>query len=207
VEQPLRLQPLTRHRLAAMGEQGRAWVAALPELLAQLEQQWSISLGRAIPGGSGSYVAMATNANGSPAVVKVAVAEDGWADQVATLDRAQGRGYVRLLRADPSRRAMLLSRSAGRWIAPAGHRIGSSAALQTPSRWPGRTRGTCGRTLRPDMCSLTRTGSSPTAPMTSGSYCGTGAALLLGRDARHTAERLCAVLAERSGVDAQRIWE
>ena len=31
--------------------------------------------------------------------------------------------------------------------------------------------------------------------------------LLLGPDARRTAERLCAVLAERSRVDAQRIWE
>ena len=30
---------------------------------------------------------------------------------------------------------------------------------------------------------------------------------LLGPDARRTAEGFCAVLAERSGVDAQRIWE
>ena len=72
---PLRLQPLTRHRLAAMGEPGRAWVAALPELLARLEEQWSITLGRAIPGGSGSYVAKARRADGSAALCKVTVTE------------------------------------------------------------------------------------------------------------------------------------
>jgi streptomycin 6-kinase len=89
---PPRLQPLTKHRLAAMGEPGRAWVAALPELLARLEQQWSITLGRAIPGGSDSYVAKARLADGTAAVVKVTIAEVGWADQVATLERAEGRG-------------------------------------------------------------------------------------------------------------------
>ena len=85
MRQPPRLEPLTRHRLAAMGEPGRAWIAALPELLAQLEQQWSITLGRAIPGGSGSYVTHARLADGSAGVVKVVVADEGWADQVATL--------------------------------------------------------------------------------------------------------------------------
>ena len=37
-------------------------------------------------------------------------AEEGWADQVARLERAEGRGYVRLLAVDRSRRAMLLER-------------------------------------------------------------------------------------------------
>jgi hypothetical protein len=77
------------------------------------ERQWSITLGRAIPGGSGSYVATATCADGSAAVVKVAVVEEGWADQVATLERAEGRGYIRLLNADPSCLAILLEQLGG----------------------------------------------------------------------------------------------
>lgn len=118
-----RLQPLTRHRLAAMGEEGRAWTAALPELLAGLERDWSITIGRDLPGGSASYVARARTEDGKPVVVKVAVIADGWPDQVATLARAAGRGYARLLRSDPTRRAALLealgpSLSARGWSPP-----------------------------------------------------------------------------------------
>ena len=106
--QPLRLQPLTRHRVAAMGDEGQAWAAALPELIAGLERDWSITVGRGLPGGSASYVARARTSDGALAVVKVAVTSDGWSDQVATLARADGRGYARLLRSDLTRRAVLL---------------------------------------------------------------------------------------------------
>ena len=104
----IRLQPLTRHRVAAMGAEGTAWTAALPELLAELEHDWSITVGRGLPGGSASFVARARRADGSSAVVKVAVSGEGWPEQVATLERAAGRGYVRLLRSDLDRRAVLL---------------------------------------------------------------------------------------------------
>jgi streptomycin 6-kinase len=104
----VRLQPLTRHRVAAMGAEGAAWIAALPEVLAALEQDWSVTIGRGLPGGSASFVARARCADGSSAVVKVAVIAEGWPEQVATLERGAGRGYVRLLRADPDRRAVLL---------------------------------------------------------------------------------------------------
>ena len=41
-------------------------------------------------------------------MVKVALSGEGWPEQVATLERAAGRGYVRLLRSDLDRRAVLL---------------------------------------------------------------------------------------------------
>ena len=87
----LRMQPLTRRRLAAMGESGRVWSAALPGLIADLEREWSITVGRPIPGGSASYVARAVRADGSAAVLKIALIADGWAEQVATLGRPTGR--------------------------------------------------------------------------------------------------------------------
>jgi streptomycin 6-kinase len=275
VEQPLRLQPLTRHRLAAMGELGRAWVAALPELLAQLERQWSITVGRTIPGGSGSYVAMATNADGSPAVVKVAVIEEGWADQVATLERAQGRGYVRLLEADPSRRAMLLEwlgkplggtgwsperqlgcladtlalawLDAGELRPVAGADKASQLGTFIAGAWPRLGRPVSERVVQQALHYAERRAAEATVGLVvvhgdphpdnllavphqrPGAETGyvfvdpdgfvadraydLGVALrdwtslLLGSDARRIAERLCSVLAERSGVDAQRIWE
>ena len=103
-----RLQPLVRRRLAGMGPEGRAWLALLPELVAGLEREWGIVIGRGLSGGSASYVARARCADGSAAVIKIAVPDDGWTEQVATLERADGAGYVRLLRSDPIRRAVLL---------------------------------------------------------------------------------------------------
>lgn len=103
-----RLQPLTRHRLAALGTEGATWTAALPRLLADLEREWSLTVERGLPGGSASFVARVRSADGRRAVVKVAVTAEGWPEQVATLARADGRGYVRLLRSDPGRRAVLL---------------------------------------------------------------------------------------------------
>ena len=91
-----------------MGAAGAAWSAALPEVLTGLERDWSIDIGRGLPGGSASFVARVRRADGSAAVVKVAVTDEGWAEQVATLERAAGRGYVRLLRSDLGRRAVLL---------------------------------------------------------------------------------------------------
>jgi streptomycin 6-kinase len=101
--------------VARLGASGAAWQAALPGVLADLASQWSLQLGRALPGGSASYVVRATTADGGDAVLKVvmpdwmtAPGEDALAAQVRTLRLADGRGYVRLLADDPGRRAMLL---------------------------------------------------------------------------------------------------
>jgi streptomycin 6-kinase len=103
-----RIQPLVRGRLAGMGSEGKAWLVALPGLIADLEREWGIAVGPSLRGGSASYVASARCADGSTAVIKIAVADEGWTQQVTTLERAAGAGYVRLLRSDPVRRAVLL---------------------------------------------------------------------------------------------------
>jgi streptomycin 6-kinase len=82
----------------------------LPERLAELALDWQLSLGRSLPGGSASYVTGVTRADGTPAVLKVAVDDEGFAEQAATLERAAGHGYATLLRVDRSRRALLLER-------------------------------------------------------------------------------------------------
>jgi streptomycin 6-kinase len=94
--------------VAALGEQGTSWLAALPSVIADLERDWFISLEHELPGGSGSYVARARTADGAAAVLKVTVTMEGLADQLGTLRRANGRGYARLLREDLGRQAMLL---------------------------------------------------------------------------------------------------
>lgn len=105
---PVRLQPLARAKVASLGATGAAWAEALPTRLDELEQQWSLTLGRGLPGGSASYVVRARTANGSDAVLKISLPDLGFSEQVAALRRARGRGYVGLLEADLGRSALLL---------------------------------------------------------------------------------------------------
>ena len=258
-----------------MGADGQAWLAALPGLIADLEREWGIAVGRGLPGGSTSYVARAQCADGSRAVIKVALADDGWADQVATLERAAGAGYVRLLRADLSRRAVLLE-ELGRsletlgwspqdqlgcladtlaiaWQDPkgavpeAGQDKASRLGTYVVEAWLRLDRPCSERVIDQAKAFAERRAAEATTDLVvvhgdphSGNLLAVpsprpgaetgyvfvdpdgfvadraydlGVALrdwcpwLLGPDARRTAEGFCAVLAERSGVDAQRIWE
>jgi streptomycin 6-kinase len=104
----IRLQPLTRARVGSLGAAGQAWLAGLPDLLAELERRWSVRIGRSLPGGSASYVAHAETADGAPRVVKVVVPDPELADESRVLRAARGRGYAILHGHDPARRALLL---------------------------------------------------------------------------------------------------
>ncbi len=104
----VRLQPLTRARVASLGERGEAWAASLPGRLAELARDWGLDLGRSLPGGSNSYVVRARTADGAAAVLKVVLDGDELDGQVRVLAAADGRGYARLLRADVARQAILL---------------------------------------------------------------------------------------------------
>lgn len=108
-----RLQPLTRARVAGLGDAGRAWAEALPAVLDRLAAEWGLELGRGLPGGSASYVASATRAGQEPVeelVVKVPVPGIGTDDEAAVLAAADGRGYARLHARDPVSGALLLER-------------------------------------------------------------------------------------------------
>ncbi len=104
----VRLQPLTRARMASLGERGEAWAASLPGRLAELAQDWGLELGRSLPGGSNSYVVRARTADGEDAVLKVVLDGDELEGQIRVLEAAGGRGYARLLSADLGRQAILL---------------------------------------------------------------------------------------------------
>lgn len=106
----VRLQPLARARVAALGEAGRAWHAELPAVLSDLTRRWSLTLGRTLPGGSASYVVEARTAAGEPVVVKVAMVDAGLDAEAERLRRADGRGYARLLAVDRTHQAVLMER-------------------------------------------------------------------------------------------------
>ena len=68
---PVRLQPLTRARVADLGEAGARWQAGLPATLDDLAARWDLVWDRPVPGGSASYVVRARTRGGAERVVKV----------------------------------------------------------------------------------------------------------------------------------------
>ena len=88
------------------------WLADLPALVAQLEHEWSITVGRPYEEGTEAYVAEAVLADGAPAILKLLVPRAGEAahNEITVLRLAGGEGCVRLLRDDAERDAMLLER-------------------------------------------------------------------------------------------------
>lgn len=103
-----------RQKVATLGAEGQRWLAGLGDLIEELEREWQVIVGPALTGGSEAYVATARTRDGSEAILKVAMPEmDGntvLAQEVTALTIADGHGYVRLLRYDLSRRALLLER-------------------------------------------------------------------------------------------------
>jgi streptomycin 6-kinase len=99
-------------RSKAMLSGAEAWLAGLPLLVADLERDWSISVGRPYKDGSEAFVAEATLEDGTEAVLKLLVPPGAGAGrhEIAALRLANGDGCVRLLRDDASRDAMLLER-------------------------------------------------------------------------------------------------
>ena len=106
-DRAIKVHPLVRQRIAHLGDQGEAWLAELPSLLADLERQWAITVGQPLLGGTGSYVARVRAQDGQDAVLKIALPGFDFASEVRTISSAQGRAYVNLVASDVERNAML----------------------------------------------------------------------------------------------------
>ena len=88
------------------------WLDDLPLLVATVEQEWAISVGDAYSDSTEAFVAKATCADGTAAVLKLLVPRSGDAaeNEIAVLRITGGEGCVRLLRDDAVRGALLLER-------------------------------------------------------------------------------------------------
>src|SRR5207237_4436325 len=84
------------------------WLRALPDLLAQLADRWSLTLGPHFPDLSYNYVAPATRADGTPCVLKVSRGIDGTRNEFAALHLWNGNGAAQLIDADPDIGALVL---------------------------------------------------------------------------------------------------
>lgn len=88
---------------------GAAWIQRLPDLIAEIEQQWAI---RVLPpfNLSYNYVAPAITQDGGQAVLKLGYICKELLSEIYALQTFNGRGMVRLLHSSTERGAMLLER-------------------------------------------------------------------------------------------------
>jgi len=143
VRAPVVVPERVHHKAVALGAAGDRWLADVGQIVADLEREWNIEVGNTIEGGSGAFVARAVTGDGQPAVLKVSI-PDGleghspFAEELHMLELADGRGYVRLLRSDIDRRAMLqeqLGRSLAVLDLPVEAQIDIIAATLASAWW------------------------------------------------------------------------
>jgi streptomycin 6-kinase len=105
---PVHPSPTTRARAEHSGDLGRHWLTQLPDLVAEYEQRWTITVGEPLPGAGEGYVARAEREDGTPAVFKLNLPFDHRRSQIDVLERARGHGYAQVYAADRERQALLL---------------------------------------------------------------------------------------------------
>ncbi|MCF0094795.1 aminoglycoside phosphotransferase family protein [Micromonospora sp. MH99] len=89
---------------------GRGWLAALPTLLAECAEQWSLRLGRPFPYAYASLALPADLPDGTAAVLKLQFPTEDSRHEAPALAHWDGDGAVRLLAHDPDRHALLVER-------------------------------------------------------------------------------------------------
>jgi len=101
---------VVRNKALAVGAAG--WIEDLPELVARMERDWRITVGRPYDDATEAFVARATLADGTPAVLKLMIPrpDEPARHEIAVLRLTEGDGCVRLLRSDETRGALLLER-------------------------------------------------------------------------------------------------
>jgi streptomycin 6-kinase len=112
---PIDVPDAVRVTARAHGELGAQWLADLPAIFAELERRWDVTIGATFTGGTAACVAEATMADGSAAVVKVAMPASIDGDEVfdrsvLSFELAAGRGCARLLAHDRELSALLIER-------------------------------------------------------------------------------------------------
>ena len=99
-------------RAKALAVGAASWLDALPELVADLQHDWSITVDRPYGTSTEAFVAEAALHDGTPAVLKLMIPRPGdhARNEITVLKLTAGDGCARLLRDDEARGALLLER-------------------------------------------------------------------------------------------------
>ncbi|KNB51188.1 aminoglycoside phosphotransferase family protein [Streptomyces caatingaensis] len=110
-----RLGPPARLMRAAGATGGaRQWLARLPMTAQEYLDRWELTPERVqTPGGRSSMAVLVHQADGTPAVLKLALPDGRAAAELTALEHWNGLGAVRVLRAEPEAGALLLERLHG----------------------------------------------------------------------------------------------
>ncbi|PJN31489.1 hydroxyurea phosphotransferase [Streptomyces sp. CB02613] len=95
------------------GEAGRAWIAELPSLAADMLERWQLRRDGAVRSGQASLVLPVLRHDGTRAVVRLQLRREETAAALTGLRTWNGEGMVRLLDHDPASSSMLLERLDG----------------------------------------------------------------------------------------------
>jgi streptomycin 6-kinase len=106
--------PAAVRAMAARGPEWATWVDGLPKLVRSQLDDWNLTPDGDPTHGYCSIVVPARTADGTQVMLKVAFPDDESEHEHLALRRWAGDGAVRLLSADPHRRAMLLERLSSR---------------------------------------------------------------------------------------------
>lgn len=96
--------------MAARGPDWASWVDRLPATIGALTEEWLLAVDGWLLHGYCSVVVPVRTVDGGSAVLKVGFPDEETAHEALGLDTWDGDGAVRLFRADPRRRALLLER-------------------------------------------------------------------------------------------------
>lgn len=96
--------------LAAEGEEGRAWLEALPRLVAAVSSRWGVTLERPFEGGNVAYVAPAETRTGRAVVVKIQLVTEETREEGAALRHWGPEVAVEVIDEAPELGALLLER-------------------------------------------------------------------------------------------------
>ncbi len=108
--------PAAVRAMSARGPQWQTWVDGLPKSVAAQLDDWDLRPDGGPLHGYCSIVLPVRTGADAPAMLKVAFPDDESEHEHLALRRWDGEGAVRLLRANPYRRAMLLERLHGRTL-------------------------------------------------------------------------------------------
>lgn len=107
----LRVPESFRQRMGALyGAEGEAWLAKLPELVAQYARRWSLSIDAPYDTLSYNLVIRVRGADETPLVLKVGLLVDELSSEIEALRLYDGRGCAKLVAAQPDEGVFLLER-------------------------------------------------------------------------------------------------